>query len=107
LILRRTAAHPERIPASAARKIVGAWLDSPGYAAANREMRSGAFSHGELVHVPVTIAWAELDRVVGPPSRELMPPGARYVVLPGCGHIPTWDDPALVSELLLEASSTA
>jgi pimeloyl-ACP methyl ester carboxylesterase len=27
------------------------------------------------------------------------------VELPGCGHIPTWDDPELVSRVVLEASS--
>jgi pimeloyl-ACP methyl ester carboxylesterase len=107
LLLRTSAAHPERIPAVAAREIVTGWLDSPGYGAADRGMRVGAFEHAGRIRVPVTVAWAELDRVIGPPSHELMPPGARYEVLPGCGHIPTWDDPARVTDLLLEASSTA
>ena len=31
--------------------------------------------------------------------------GARFLVLPGVGHTPTWDDPPLIAELLLEASA--
>ncbi len=38
------------------------------------------------------------------PSPERIPPGARYVVLEGLGHTPTWDDPELVASLMLEAS---
>ena len=39
------------------------------------------------------------------PRPERMPPGARYVELEGVGHTPTWDDPPLIAELLLEASA--
>jgi len=32
-------------------------------------------------------------------------PGARHVVLTGCGHVPTWDDPEQVARVLLDASA--
>jgi len=41
------------------------------------------------------------------PQPERMPPGTRYVELDGLGHTPTWDDPELIAELLLEASAAA
>lgn len=104
-ILRTTLAHPENLTAAEARALVKDWLASPGYDAANAEMRAHVFEHPEQVKVPTTIAWGSEDRLVGPPRRERMPPGSRYLVLEGCGHTPTWDDPARVSELLLEASS--
>ena len=106
-LLRSTVARPERLTAAEARALVGDWLSAPGYAAANREMRAHVFEHPELVAVPTTIAWGSEDRLVGPPKRERMPPGARYVVLEGLGHTPTWDDPPRIAELLLEASGGA
>ncbi len=105
LAFRSIAAHPERIPPAAARQLVLSWLDGEGYDAANRAMRSHVFDPaGYPREVPVTIAWCERDRLVGPPRPERCPPGARFLVLPGAGHTPTWDDPELVARTLLEGS---
>ena len=105
-IMGSTMAYPERIPADSARRIVLGWIDSPGYEAANAQMRSHVFDPaGYPEDVPVTIAWGELDRLVAPPRRERMPAGSRYLVLEGCGHTPSWDDPELLTGLLLECSS--
>ncbi len=102
-MLSTTMARPEKLSAAESRALIGDWLDSPGYDAANAQMRTHVFEDPERVEVPTTIAWAELDRLVGPPRPERMPPGTRYLVLPGCGHTPTWDDPDLVARTLLEA----
>jgi pimeloyl-ACP methyl ester carboxylesterase len=67
-------------------------------------MRAHVFEQPELVRVPATIAWGSLDHLVSPPRRERMPPQAVYLELVGVGHTPTWDDPELVSRLLLDAS---
>lgn len=102
------AAHPERIPAETGRELVLGWVDANGYDGANRAMRTHLFDpDGYPPEVPVTIVWSERDRLVGPPKPERRPAGARFVVLPGVGHTPTWDDPALVAEILLEGSSVA
>jgi pimeloyl-ACP methyl ester carboxylesterase len=100
------AAHPERIPADAGRELVLGWIDSNGYDGANRAMRTHIFDPaGYPEDVPVTIAWAERDRLVGPPKPERRPTGARFLVLPGVGHTPMWDDPELVARTLLEGSA--
>ncbi len=105
LAFQSIAAHPERIPATAARQLVLGWLDGEGYDGANRAMRAHVFDPaGYPEEVPVTIAWCELDRLVGPPNPERRPAGARFLVLPGVGHTPTWDDPELVARTLLEGS---
>jgi pimeloyl-ACP methyl ester carboxylesterase len=57
--------------------------------------------------VPVTIAWGEQDRLL--PRRQALLarrqlPGARFVLLPGCGHVPMTDDPPLVASVLLRGS---
>jgi pimeloyl-ACP methyl ester carboxylesterase len=105
LILRTTAAAPDQVPAAAVRELVHGYLDSPGYAGANDEMRSHVFEHEDRIDVPVAIAWGELDRLVGRPSRTRRPPHATFVEKPGWGHTPTWDDPDGVAEFLLEASA--
>ncbi|HEY4778885.1 MAG TPA: alpha/beta hydrolase, partial [Solirubrobacterales bacterium] len=99
------AAHPERIPVDAGRELVLGWIDSNGYDGANRAMRTHIFEPaGYPEDVPVTIAWGELDRLVGPPKSGRRPTGARFLVLPGVGHTPMWDDPELVARTLLEGS---
>ena len=104
-LLRTTLANPDALSREQASQLVLGYIDSPGYANSNAEMLAGAFEHAELVDVPVTIAWGELDRTVGRPSRRRRPPGARYVERPGWGHVPTWDDPDGVAELILETSA--
>jgi pimeloyl-ACP methyl ester carboxylesterase len=100
------AARPERIPLEAGRELVLGWIDSNGYDGANRAMRTHLFDPaGYPEDVPVTIAWGELDRLVGPPKPERRPAGARFLVLPGVGHTPTWDDPDLIASTLLEGSA--
>ncbi len=75
-MLRTTAGHPDRIPLDEARAVITAWLDAPGYDAANEEMRRYVCTDLERVGVPTTIAWGELDRLVGPPRPERRPPGS-------------------------------
>ncbi len=59
-------------------------------------------------NVPVTIAWGGRD-VVLPPYQatvaEKALPGATHLRLPGCGHVPMSDNPALVAEVLLAGSA--
>jgi pimeloyl-ACP methyl ester carboxylesterase len=101
------AARPERIPPAEGRELVLGWIDASGYDGANRAMRTHLFDpRGYPEELPVTIAWGELDRLVGPPKPERRPAGCRFLVLPGVGHTPTWDDPELVARTLLEGSAT-
>ncbi|GFH34773.1 alpha/beta fold hydrolase [Streptomyces pacificus] len=57
--------------------------------------------------VPVTVAWGDRDRLLlrrqGIRAKQAIP-GARLVRLPGCGHVPMSDDPALVARVILDGS---
>jgi pimeloyl-ACP methyl ester carboxylesterase len=67
-----------------------------------------AFTLPVPAEVPVTIAWGDHDRLLRPGQARVAQqrlPQARYVPLPGCGHVPMTDDPALVARVLLEGSS--
>ncbi|HEY2240146.1 MAG TPA: alpha/beta hydrolase [Streptosporangiaceae bacterium] len=58
--------------------------------------------------IPVTIAWGTKDRLLLPSQAEVARrqlPHARHVPLPGCGHVPMTDDPALVAQVLLDGSA--
>jgi pimeloyl-ACP methyl ester carboxylesterase len=59
-------------------------------------------------NIPVTIAWAARDLVLPPyqarQARAALP-GARHIRLPGCGHVPMSDNPALVARVLLQGSA--
>jgi len=105
LILRANLARPDLLTSEEATELVGNYFDAPLYAAANEAMRMGAFDGKDEVDVPVTIAWGQLDKIVGRPSRSRRPPGTRYLEPPTWGHTPTWDDPEGVAELILESSS--
>ena len=84
-------------------RLVRSYVTSPGFEAANAAMRAGVLSDVERIDVPVTLAWGELDRLIRRPRTK--PEHWRSVLLRGCGHIPTWDDPAQVARALLMASS--
>ncbi len=57
--------------------------------------------------MPVTIAWGRRDLLLFPHQARRARrayPGARFVDLPGLGHVPMVDDPERVAALLLEGS---
>lgn len=104
-MLRTVVGRPQNVPPGDARQMIADWIEAPGYAASNEEMRRHVFEDPERVTVPVTIAWGELDRLVAPPKSHRRPPGSRMVLLEGCGHTPNWDDPELITRLLLDSSA--
>lgn len=105
LLLATSVGHPERVPPRAAAKLVRAYVAAPAFERANAAMRAGVIEGVEDLGVPVTLAWGDLDRLVREPRGGV--PGARSVILHACGHIPTWDDPAQVAGVLLDASRPA
>ena len=70
--------------------------------------RPASFTATIPADVPVTIAWGARDRMLpisqASVARERIP-HARFLLLPGCGHVPMTDDPELVARALLEGSS--
>ncbi|MEA2311762.1 MAG: hypothetical protein QOE28_1730 [Solirubrobacteraceae bacterium] len=101
--LAMSAAHPERVPPAAAVGLIRAYAKAPGFRAVNAAMRATVFSGLDRIRVPVTLAWPEHDRLIA--RLEHTPPGVRTVVLRDTGHMPMWDDPAQVAEVLLAGSA--
>ena len=104
LALGQMTARGERMPAPAAAAALRNLARSPGWDATLQAMHAREFTGGNEVPPPVTIAWAEKDRLLlrrqAARARAALP-FARHIVLTGCGHVPSWDDPRLVADAIL------
>lgn len=98
--------HPERVSAADASALIRGYGGTSIYREANRLMSEGLIDDLDQVKVPLTIAWAEHDTTVRnrPLPEGVLPRRAKQVQLRGCGHMPTWDDPDRVTELILEGT---
>ncbi|HET6294591.1 MAG TPA: alpha/beta fold hydrolase [Kribbella sp.] len=81
---------------------------APAFDRVLRLGRSGITFEGDVPGIPVTIAWGTNDRVL-PPSQSTRAhrqiPGARIVPLPASGHVPMNDNPALVTNVILQTTT--
>lgn len=100
-----TVARPARVGPRAAARMIRTYAAAPGFAAVDAAMRAGRFAAIADVPVPVTLAWGEHDRLVSPPREA--PLGVTSLTLAGCGHLAMWDDPELVTRVLLEGAGEA
>jgi pimeloyl-ACP methyl ester carboxylesterase len=106
--LAQLVAHPSRMPTEAAVGATRNLARCPGWRATLDALARGRFSGGEDVRTPMTIAWGEKDRLLLPRQAERARaevPQARHITLVGCGHVPTWDDPQLVTRAILSSAS--
>ncbi|HEY3193172.1 MAG TPA: alpha/beta fold hydrolase [Solirubrobacterales bacterium] len=95
--------RPERLSPGEAQAIAKAYVTAPAYDEASALMRAGRIEELKGIKVPITLAWAEHDTVVRnyPLPSGILPKRVLQVELPGCGHVPTWDDPDLVARVVL------
>ncbi|MFG2137680.1 alpha/beta fold hydrolase [Streptomyces sp. NPDC048650] len=100
-------AHPGRRSAEAVVAETRALRDAAGFAPTLEAGRGVRFT-SDVPDVPVTIGWGSRDRLLlrrqGVRAKHTIP-GARLVRLPGCGHVPMNDDPALVARVILDTVS--
>ena len=106
LALRDVMRHGElvdpRDAADMARASLACTITDDVLAALGRD--EGALLDLGQVAAPVLLAWPEHDRILPRATcsdrmrREI--PGAEFRVLPGCGHVPMWDDPRLVVQTI-------
>jgi pimeloyl-ACP methyl ester carboxylesterase len=99
--------RPARIPAREAAGHVRALAAAPWFDETLETIMPAGFTGGDRIEVPVTIAWGSKDRLLLPRQAKRAAqaiPTACLVALTGCGHIPTYDAPELVTRTLLEGS---
>lgn len=96
--------HPSRVPLEVMLADLASMAAAPGFDSVARAGRD-YFYRGPAPTVPVTIAWGTRDRILWPTQARRaarLLPEARHVMLPGCGHVPMHDEPALVARTILE-----
>jgi pimeloyl-ACP methyl ester carboxylesterase len=99
LLLGGVVADPGRVPPADAAHLVRAYAGARGLEAVNDAMRASVFDGLGRIRVPVTLVWPRHDRLVSRPRR--LPDGIHNVVLEDAGHVPMWDAPDALAELLL------
>lgn len=100
--------RPWRVPAHEALAAFEGFVASPAFLELREVLAPTRFAGGRDITVPVTVAFGTRDvllrRRVARHAGEL-PAHTRWVALPGCGHVPTWDDPALVADVVLQGTA--
>ncbi len=111
LALRQFFEHPERLSAAQAGASVRALAEAPWFDETLPTIQAREFSGGsEEIRAPVTIAWGERDRLLLPRQARRAAaeiPRARVVMLRGCGHVPTYDDPGQVARAIMGTAARA
>jgi pimeloyl-ACP methyl ester carboxylesterase len=108
ILLGGTVAKPRQVPADAAIDMAATYAATPTFNAHLAATRRERFRDGQDIAVPVTVAWGERERLIPAKARlqDELPAHTRFVALPGCGHIPMWDDPELVAHTILDGATT-
>jgi pimeloyl-ACP methyl ester carboxylesterase len=109
LVFGQVVAHPTRITPADGAASIRALAGAPWFDATLPSIRAFQFEGSEPPSVPVTISWGEKDRLLVPRQAtraQRAIPGVRMVTLRDCGHVPTYDDPAQVTRVLLEGSAS-
>jgi pimeloyl-ACP methyl ester carboxylesterase len=103
--MRDVAAHSERLTPDQA---VHAFRDLVGCGATGDLLdTSESLQPLDPLPCPITVAWSEKDRIFPPAiylatARQRLPQ-ARFITLPGVGHVPMIDDPALCAQTIAES----
>ena len=108
LAMVQASGHPFRLPYEPVRTAVHDMAAAPGFRETLRGLEQRRFEDGAAITVPVTIAFGSRDRVLLPGvarRRDQLPDHTRWITLTGCGHVPMFDDPPAVIDLLLASSN--
>ena len=103
-------ARPEQLTAADAAENTRALAGAPWFDETLPALRAFQFSEDRPIEVPVTVAWGTKDRLLLPRQARRAAraiPRARVLVLAGCGHVPTRDDPEPVARVILGGAAAA
>jgi pimeloyl-ACP methyl ester carboxylesterase len=101
--------RPWRMPRHALLADAAAMVGAEGFDRTMAAASGKRFTGGMVIDVPVTIAFGSRDVILGPGCRvrEELPAHTRWLSPRGWGHLPIWDDPEGVAQVLLDGSGQA
>jgi pimeloyl-ACP methyl ester carboxylesterase len=103
--------YGERVPPSTAAELIRGAADCPMFEPYTAWIEAGHYRDGwRELGVPTVIAWGTKDRTIPLARcsawfRDALP-DARWIDLPGCGHLPQHDDPELVASVILSVTGS-
>ena len=107
LVLGQTHGRPWRLTTEQARRTISAMAAAPGFDSALSASDGIGFLGGAAITAPTTVAFGTRDFVLPRPAsrrRTELPPAFISRQLPGCGHLPMFDAPDLVADLILHSA---
>ncbi|MET0386849.1 MAG: alpha/beta hydrolase [Polyangiales bacterium] len=108
IVLRDNAVHGHRVTRE---ELIALTDDVIGCTITSDLLRTPESLPALAASCPITIAWAEKDRIFPLPSHAELArhriPGAHYLELRGVGHVPMFDDPQLVADTILASTARA
>lgn len=110
LFLAHLFGRPWSLSPNAALDAVRTFVRTPGFESTFQATTRQSFVGGQQIQAPVTVAWGKRDRVLLPGLarfRDELPARTHWLSLPGCGHVPTYDNPRLIARVILSGVETA
>jgi len=108
LLMNLFMAHPERLSRAEAAASVRAMAGAPWFDETLRTISPWIRDPAPDPALPVAIGWGEKDRLLFPSQGKRavqMIPSAKLVPLIDCGHLPTFDDPQQLADLMLQTTA--
>ena len=96
--------RPWAMPPAVAMEVSNAFANASGFDAILSATLQERFQDGSAIDVPVSVAWGGRDVLLLPwlsRFRDELPSYTRWMTLRGCGHVPTFDDPQAVANVIL------
>lgn len=108
LLLRDTIGRPRQVPAEDGVKMIRDLAEATGFEQTLVATHARRFEGGQGIDVPVTVVFGTRERLIPKRSRrnDELPSHARWLEPEGLGHVPMWDDPQLVAEIILTGGAT-
>jgi pimeloyl-ACP methyl ester carboxylesterase len=99
--------RPWRTPRRALLADAAAMAAAPAFEPTLAAASGRRFTGGMVIDVPVTAAFGSRDVILGPGCRvrDQLPAHTRWLTPRGWGHLPVWDDPRGVAQVILDGSA--
>lgn len=107
LVIGQFFGRPWRLTPQEAVTTLEGFMSSPGIPRVMEDGANERFEGGRDIDVPVTVAFGNREAVLLPwqsQNHDELPAHTRWLGLPGCGHVPLYDDPDLIARVILEGS---